>query len=270
MTVPAFGAEATAANSTDWDLGDDELVEATVQGLTNRRHHLVSEPVRVRYTTTIPRQVGLGGSSAIIIATLRALANRTAQDWDPVELARVALEIETDVLGGAAGPQDRVVQAYEGLIDMNFATPWDAASYHRLDPAQLPPLFVAWDQNGGASSDSVHADVRARWHRGDTEVIQVMSEFALLATHGRQSLDEGTACATWPDLLRQSFALRRRLWTIDATNQQLVAIGTDLGAGVTFAGSSGAVVGALADPDGFATLQTQYEQAGFGFLVLTS
>ena len=74
----------------------------------------------VRYQTTIPRQVGLAGSSAIIVATLRCLM----EFYDvqiPIEAQpSLVLSVEKEELGIAAGLQDRVIQVYEGLVYMDF------------------------------------------------------------------------------------------------------------------------------------------------------
>ena len=74
----------------------------------------------VRYQTTIPRQVGLAGSSAIIVATLRGL-----MDFYDVRIPIEAqpsfvLRVEQEELGITAGLQDRVIQVYEGLVYMDF------------------------------------------------------------------------------------------------------------------------------------------------------
>ena len=136
MTVPSFKATASVHSAVDaWDFDDSELLEATIALLRNTHPELVTEPAAVSFDTNIPRQVGLGGSSAIIIAVLRALANRAGIEWDSVDLARTALLVETEQLGWAAGPQDRVVQVFEGVLDMDFAEPWQAHRYVPLDPA---------------------------------------------------------------------------------------------------------------------------------------
>ena len=63
----------------------------------------------------------MGGSSAIITAALRALcAYFNVRIPTPIE-ANLALETETKELGVPAGLQDRVIQAYEGLVYMDFA-----------------------------------------------------------------------------------------------------------------------------------------------------
>lgn len=268
MTVPNLEATVTLAPSDQWDFADTALLEATVAALRERHPVLASKPAALSFETTIPRQVGLSGSSAIIMAALRAFARRVDTEWDLVDLARTTLEVETEVLGWAAGPQDRVVQAYTGLVDMDFATPWDAAHYHRLDPHKLPPLFVAWDLAPGQPSDVAHSNIRQRWLDGDATVRATMARFAELAISGRASLDAGTAPQQWSALMDEAFQLRSRIWTITAADSKLITTGQRVGAGVTFAGSGGAVVGAATDHATLARAARAYEAAGAGFLIL--
>ena len=81
-----------------------------------------------RYHTTVPRQVGLAGSSAIITAFLRAVFSFYGLDgkaMEQLELTRdklpaFVLSIESDELGITAGLQDRVVQVRLPLTEMRF------------------------------------------------------------------------------------------------------------------------------------------------------
>jgi glucuronokinase len=97
------------------------------------------------YNTSIPRQVGLAGSSALVTALIKALV----QYYDipesvlPLHLqANMALSAERDELGISAGYQDRVVQIYGGVISMNFdRTLMEGrgyGEYERLSPSLLP------------------------------------------------------------------------------------------------------------------------------------
>jgi len=270
MTVPNFEATVTVTEASEWDFSDVELFAACVEALKAERPDLITQPASFRYRTSIPRQVGLSGSSALIIAAMRALATRRNTRWDRVALARIALAVETDILGWAAGPQDRVVQSYEGLLDMDFARPWNPASYVAQDLALLPPLFVAWNQQMGQPSAVEHSRVRERWLAGDPAVIEAMTAFAQLATTGRASLDDRTAASAWPSLLEEAFELRSRIWNITSVDTALVETGMALGAGVAFAGSGGAVVGCPRDANCLDKLARAYDTIGAGFLVLSS
>src|SRR5207244_4841394 len=118
-------------------------------------------PVRMRCATTIPERVGLAGSSGIVVAALRALASASGVQLTPGQLATAALEAETEELGIAAGPQDRVVQAHGGLVAMDFdPRHGPAGAVESLDPALLPPLFVAWQRRPAASSGVFRAELR--------------------------------------------------------------------------------------------------------------
>lgn len=268
MTLPAFEAQVRLAPADDWRFANIELLHATVEALASRHPEMVEQPGGFSVTTSIPRQVGLSGSSAIIIAALRTLAERCGHQWDLVELAKIALEVETEVLGWTAGPQDRVVQAYEGLLDMDFSHAWDASGYERLDATRLPPMFVAWNQTMGEPSSVAHTNVRERWEAGDENVTQTMKRFAELATEGRDALDNGSASSVWPRLMAEAFELRSGIWPITSIDRTLVETGQALGAGVAFAGSGGAVVGSVCDQQELDALARAYETIGAGFLAL--
>lgn len=268
MTTPSLETTVTLAPADEWDFADTELLEATVKAVRDRRPELAMAPAAMSFETTIPRQVGLSGSSAIIMAALRALATRAGTEWNLVELARTTLEVETHVLGWTAGPQDRVVQAYTGLMDMDFATPWDPSLYHRLSTQGLPPLFIAWNTSTGAASDVVHTNVRQRWLDGDVLVRSTLTRFAELAAAGRQHLDAGAAAQHWPALMDEAFELRSKIWTITDIDRALIDAGQGAGAGVAFAGSGGAVVGSLPGPVAMNSLRTAYESIGAGFVVI--
>lgn len=217
---------------------------------------------RVRHVTSIPRQVGLAGSSAIVVATLRALSRWFSAPIAPDVLAELALAAELDDLGIPAGPMDRVVQSYEGLLYMDFASPRSSASYERLDSALLPPLFVAWDPRGGDASGKTHGDVRFRWLRGDPEVRRAMAEFPVLAEEGRACLERGDFAGLRKRVDR-NFDLRASIYRLRARDVEMVRVGRVEGAAVKFCGSGGAVIGILDDDSEFEKIERAYAHAGF-------
>ncbi len=223
---------------------------------------------RMAYETDIPRQVGLAGSSAIVVAALRGLAEWFDVAIPPVDLAELALAAELEDLGIAAGAMDRVIQAHEGLLCMDLAEPRGPGSYEHLDPAALPPLFVAWDLRGGQASGRAHGTLRARWLAGDPEVLATIQAFRAL-------VDEGVAClrdgdhARFRALLNENFEMRTRIFAVSDRDRALVAVAAGMGGAAKLCGSGGAVVG-MAPPGeaarGLADLERRYREAGFGFL----
>jgi glucuronokinase len=217
------------------------LIEATVARFA--RHRRVREtPLAIDYRSTIPRQVGLGGSSAIVVATLRALCSLTTTHLEPDELAAVALAVEAEDLGISAGPQDRVAQAYEGLVFMDFAP--GRQRHEPLDPALLPPLYVAYLREGAEHSGVLHAELRAR---DEADIAERMRRLAELARRGREALLEQDH-AELARLIDRNLEERRALRAVDEGSAALAEAARAVGACANLAGSGGAIVGVCASP----------------------
>lgn len=260
---PSLGAMA-AALRTNGCYGGVRLIKAAILRFTRRFPDLDFDSARftVRYDSDIPRQVGMSGSSAIITAAWRALMAWFGVSLEPAELAEEVLACETAELGISAGPMDRVIQAYEGCMVMDFKPPRTAASYRRIDPALLPPLFIAWDPNVGEISGKVHSDVRARWERGDADVVSAIAKFPVFT-------DRAAACLETRDLsgflalMNENFDTRAAIWTLSPRDLELVRIGRDAGAAVKFSGSGGAVVGGMKSESDFPAIRAAYAAAGY-------
>lgn len=206
-------------------------------------HDIGRSTFAIGYETDIPRTVGLGGSSAIVTATLRALCGYHGVAIVPERLAELALEAERVELGIEAGLQDRVAQAFGGLTFMDFS---GAGEYTALDPELLPPLFVAHLGDAGEPSERFHADLRQRWHDGEPSVVAAMRQLANLAEGARAAVlardPSGLGRA-----MSASFDLRRPLGRIDPRHVELVERARSAAAPANFAGSGGAIVGIYRD-----------------------
>lgn len=222
-------------------------------------------PLDVDVDTDIPFQVGLSGSSAIVIATLRALGALHGAPLAHDVLAETALAVEVDDLGIAAGPMDRRIQAFGGLRAMDFAPDAAPASDRVLDPAQLPALLVAWDPTGGAPSGHVHSNVRDRWHSGETELRDAMQRFASLCDRGVAALEAGDDEA-FRAAVDANFELRCACLPVADRDRQLVAIAREHGAAGKQTGSGGACVAVPSPATDTDALVAAYRRAGFDVL----
>jgi glucuronokinase len=227
----------------------------------------------IQYDTTIPRQVGLAGSSAIVTATLKALMEFYGLgDGDiPLPLQpNLVLSVETEELGIAAGLQDRVVQVYGGLVYMDFAPDYVSehghGNYERLSVSLLPPLYLAYTLQP-SDSGKIHSTVRYRFGRGERDVIEGMRRLAELTDAAREALEardyESLGC-----LMNENFDVRRRIYgdnCIGTTNLRMIELARSLGLPAKFPGSGGAIVGLYLDEEQFLRAEKAFTDEGFMF-----
>jgi glucuronokinase len=205
----------------------------------------------LEYESTIPLRLGMGGSSAIITAALRALCQYFGVEIPLPVQAKLVQEAETREIGVPAGPQDRVIQVYEGLVYMNFVRELmetrGYGEYEHLDPALLPPVYVAYRTSLSEGTEVFHSNVRERWRAGDPEIVNAMRTWAAYAEDGRSAL-LARDYAALDRLIDANFDLRAKIYRIDEGNYEMIRAARSAGASANFAGSGGAIVGAYRDP----------------------
>jgi glucuronokinase len=249
--------------------GGIRLLKATIKRFCDycRRHDrpLHDRNFTIRYHSNIPHQVGLAGSSAIIVACMRALMEYYEVAIPRSDLAGLSLSVERDELGISAGLQDRVAQVYQGLVYMDFNRETmerdGRGVYEEMDPALLPGLYIAYRADLSEQSDVVHNDLRARFERGDADVLAAMRFWADLTEQAREALLERNP-ARLARLMNDNFDRRAALCRIAAGNMKMVETARSLGAGAKFTGSGGAIVGVCESPAMFEALRKAFLPMG--------
>ncbi len=246
--------------------GGIRLVKATIKKFAEYcarlELRLHDRPFSIRYESNIPRQVGMAGSSAIIVATLRCLMEFYGIEIPPRVQPSLVLSVETDELGIAAGLQDRVIQVYEGLVSMDFARDkmesvqgLACGVYEPLDPALLPPVYVAFNDDASEPTEVIHNNLRDRFHRGEPAVIHAMAELAALAAEARQAILDRDA-KRLGRCIDRNFDLRRSICRLAQPHVEMIETARRTGATASFTGSGGAIVGTYPDEACFDRLQT--------------
>jgi glucuronokinase len=252
--------------------GGVRLVKATIKKFVEycerRGHTLHQQNFSIRYSSNIPRQVGLAGSSAIIIATLRCLMDFYQVGIDRAVQPSLALSVEKEELGIGAGLQDRVIQVYEGLVYMDFGRDamrtidgYECGVYESLDPGLLPPVYVAYRSDMSEPTEVFHNDLRSRFNANDQAVVHAMQEFAGLAQQAHEALQQHDS-ARLASLINANFDLRQRICRLHPGHVQMVQAARRAGASAKFAGSGGAIVGTYAGPEIFERLQANLAAEG--------
>lgn len=104
------GMDAVSVSST----GDCSIAEAAA-----RRFRMRDADIHI--ASDFPAGAGLGGSSAVGVAVVAALAEARGERMQPTALAELSREIEVSDLGIAGGRQDHYAAAYGGALGLRFS-----------------------------------------------------------------------------------------------------------------------------------------------------
>jgi len=200
----------------------------------------------IRYHSNIPLRLGLAGSSAIITACFKALQQFFSIRFAPELQANLVLSVETKELGIAAGLQDRVAQAFEQPVFMDFNRDYmleqGYGKYEHLPVDQLPPFYIAYRRNLSEGSENTHNNLKARFEIGDPVVLAAMQQWANLTEQFREAMDTRDF-RRMHDLMNANFDLRRKVISISPGNLDMVELARSTGASAKFTGSGGAIIG---------------------------
>ena len=253
--LPIFENLDDLYRTTRWRgyYGGFRIIQALIVRLTDycraRGIELEDRNFTLEYESNIPQRLGMGGSSAIVTAALRALCQYFGLDIPLPVQANLVLETETRELDVPAGLQDRVAQAYQGLVYMDFSRELMESrgygEYERLDPNLLPAVYVAYRTSLSEGTEVFHNNIRERWNRGEPEVVEAMRTWAGYAQRGRTCLLERDY-GLLGELIDANFDLRARIYRIGQGNLEMIHTARRAGATANFAGSGGAIVGTYA------------------------
>jgi glucuronokinase len=230
--------------------GGVRLIKASIKKFyehcKNKNIPLETKNFTIRYDSAIPRQLGLGGSSAIILAAMRSLMEFYSVDIPQEILPTLILDAEREELGINAGFMDRVIQVYEGCVYMDLnpqvIEEKGCGIYERLDPGLLPGLYIAFKPDLGKVSGRVLNDIQVGYEKGDRFVLETLRRLADIAETGKKALQQRDADRFFA-LMDENFQLRSKIMRISPQNLELIETGRACGASAKFAGSGGSVIG---------------------------
>jgi glucuronokinase len=230
--------------------GGTRLIKAAIKKFVeyceSNNIHLNNKNFTIRYRSSIPRQVGLAGSSAIVTATMKALMLFYDVDIPKHILPSIILKAETEELGINAGLQDRVIQVYEGCVFMDFDKDHlqknGFGKYETIDSIYLPKLYLAYKVELGKVSGTVLNNIREKYDKGDSLVIDTLAELAEVAELGKAAILKQDYDSL-NKLIDHNFDLRCKIMNISESNMELVQTARKCGASAKFSGSGGAIIG---------------------------
>lgn len=222
----------------------------------------------LRYASDIPNRVGLAGSSAIITSCMRALMGFYNVRISRHSLANLVLSVENNELQIPAGLQDRVAQAYEQPMYMDFDRElMETRGYGDYQPVDLSTLadrfYVAYREELSQGTEVFHNDLRTRHEQGDADVLSAMARWGELTVEAKRLLEAGgdSMAEQLSLLINENFDLRSSLYDVGEGNRRMVEAARSCGCSAKFAGSGGAIIGLLPSDDGtaYACLQDAFK-----------
>ena len=209
---------------------------------------LADKNFTMRYESNIPNRLGLAGSSAIITAAMRAVCKFYGVECSNAVLANIVLAAERDELSIPAGLQDRVAQAFNHPVYMDFdrehMEKYGYGIYRKIDIPQNINWYIAYRTDLAEGSEILHSRLRGDFEMGVPKVLDAVREWAELTEKMRIALESGDYAAV-PVLINRNFDLRCEVCadSISANNRKMVEIARQCGASAKFTGSGGAIIG---------------------------
>jgi D-glycero-alpha-D-manno-heptose-7-phosphate kinase len=209
------------------------------------RHFGVHRGYHLFLASEIPPGTGLGSSSAVAVALVKALATLTGRPMDRAEIGSLACHIEIDILGAPIGRQDQYAAAFGGLNAMRFrpdGVDVEPLAIDALVRRRLQSNLLLFFTGSSRKASAILAE-QGRATRRDGEVLAALHTIRAHADAMRSALEAGDLDEVG-DLLHRSWQEKRRL-ARGITNDridQLYALARRLGARggkITGAGGGG-------------------------------
>jgi len=226
---------------------------------------LDSRNFTIRYTSDIPFRLGLAGSSAIITASMKAMMKFFDVCIEREMLANLVLSVEKDELAISAGLQDRVAQAYEYPIFMDFnekiMKERGFGIYKEIKTESFPPLYISYRRDQSEGSDIVHNTFRERYILGEPKVLEAIEKWKNLSDEAYKILLSGQ-WSKLGELINENFDIRKSVMNISEKNLEMVDIARKTGASAKFTGSGGAIIGTYENEVMYQDLKTRMNHIG--------
>lgn len=236
--------------NTEFDAVDEIGPDGTLDLLKHVHNYAVrnfngGEPLSLCLTTRVdvPAGSGLGGSSTLVVAAIKAYAEWLNFPIDDYDLAQAAYFIERNQAGLKGGRQDQYAAAFGGFNFMEFGGN-DRVLVNPLRIrdgviSELEASLLLFYTGASRSSGAIIAEQSKNVDTGNTEAIEAMHEIKQEAFRMKESLLRGNF-SLLHEVLRTSWNAKKRM-AHGIVNEQIERLYTHaLAAGARCARISGA------------------------------
>lgn len=221
------------------DRGVDVTVKTAGELLADPRSALVGAlveelspegGVEIEFRSGVPFGSGLGGSSALAVATAAALARVTGKSLNGAGGVEFVRDVETRVLGKPAGVQDYYPAFGGGLHCLWFETGRTVPERRDVDREIWERHLTLFDTGASHSSGMNNWEVFRRRLEGDEAVARSLDDVA----HAARRMAAAVAAGDFPAMgaaLRDEWAARRKLAPVVSSPVIERAVAAAVGAG---------------------------------------
>ena len=173
----------------------------------------VRDGLSVFLASEIPPGTGLGTSSTVAVALIKALATLSGQRLEAGDVAELAARIEIEKLGSPIGKQDHYAASFGGLNVIFFEN--DGV---RLEPlgldmeirASLEERLLLFFTGSSRSANDILREQRDATARGSADVLDALHEIKNAAVECRAALERGDLPRVG-EILHEAWQCKKRL-----------------------------------------------------------
>jgi len=173
----------------------------------------INEGFSIFLASEIPPATGLGSSSAVSVALVKALSTLRGYRLTPAQVAEMAAYLEIEKLGGVGGKQDQYAAAFGGLNAIYFER--DGVTVERLALSasvreRLESRLLLFFSGASRTANEILRQQRRSMDRSDQEVLSALHGIKASAEEVRKALLAG-GLREVGEIMHESWQLKKRL-----------------------------------------------------------
>ncbi len=253
LLIPRWGIEQRVPPMSENPQGVTGILALLLERLD-----LASRALTIEAFPNVPRAMGLGGSSALAVAVIRALSDHFKLDLSNERVNELAFECERAAHGTPSGVDNTIATYGSTLLFENNGSP----SFQEVRPAGSVSIAIGISGKESLTATTV-AQVRKAWERQPERYERIFDQIGDLTRAGTEALQDG-AYQELGELMNLCQGYLNALQVSTPELEELIHIARRrgaVGAKLTGGGGGGSVIALC--PDGADDVVDAMQDSGF-------
>ncbi|MCH2352895.1 MAG: hydroxymethylglutaryl-CoA reductase, degradative [Pseudomonadales bacterium] len=253
LLIPRWGIEQRVPPMSENPQGVTGILALLLERLD-----LASRALTIEAFPNVPRAMGLGGSSALAVAVIRALSDHFKLDLSNERVNELAFECERAAHGTPSGVDNTIATYGSTLLFENNGSP----SFQEVRPAGSVSIAIGISGKESLTATTV-AQVRKAWERQPERYERIFDQIGDLTRAGTEALQDG-AYQELGELMNLCQGYLNALQVSTPELEELIHIARRrgaVGAKLTGGGGGGSVIALC--PDGADDVVEAMQNSGF-------